>query len=184
MNAQYPSSGNPAPKKTKRKKYLSWFLEIMLVIVILFGIRTWQQHGMMSGQAPEILLEDISGHQVKLSDYQGKPLLLHFWATWCKFCEFEESWINEIEKDWQVLSIATLSSGTEAEIRDYMQRHNITHWQTIIDKDNRLAAQYGITVMPSTFVIDSKGEIRFKEVGLTTPWGWKLRLWLTDLIDG
>jgi peroxiredoxin len=170
--------------KSKKKKYLSWLLEIALVIIILLGVRAWQQHGMVNGEAPEIMLEDLSGKMVNLADYQGKPLLLHFWATWCKFCEFEESWINEIDKDWQVLTIATLSSGTEEEIRHYMQRHNISHWQTIIDKDNSLAEHYGISVMPSTFVIDSQGEIRFKEVGITTPWGWNIRLWLTDLLDG
>ena len=168
----------------RKRKWLRWLLEIILIIVILFGIRTWQQHGMISGEAPEIMLQDLSGKTVSLEDYKGKPLLLHFWATWCKICEFEQEWITAIEKDWQVLTIATLSSGNEEEIRRYLKRHNIEQWQTIVDKDNSLAEHYGITVMPSTFVIDSNGEIRFKEVGITTPWGWRLRLWLTDLIDG
>ena len=171
-------------KPKKKKKWLRWLIEILIIIIILGGIRTWQQHGMISGEAPEIMLNDLSGKTVHLNDYKGKPLLLHFWATWCKICEFEQDWINEIDKDWQVLSIASLSSGTEEEIRRYMKQHNIEHWQTIIDKDNSLTEHYGITVMPSTFVIDSNGEIRFKEVGITTPWGWRLRLWLTDLIDG
>ena len=166
--------------QSKRKKYFRWLLEIILVLALLFGIRMWQQHGMISGEAPEIMLQDLSGNTVKIADFQGKPLLLHFWATWCKFCKFEESWINEIDKDWQVLTVATLSSGSEEEIRDYMQRHHISHWQTIIDTDNSLAEHYGISVMPSTFVIDANGNIRFREVGITTPWGWKIRLWLTD----
>ena len=180
MDTQYQRK----PIKPKRNKTFRWLLEILIVVIILFGLRAWQQHGMISGEAPEIMLEDLSGQTVKLADFNGKPLLLHFWATWCKFCKFEESWINEINKDWQVLTIATLSSGSEEEIRHYMQSHNISHWQTIIDKDNSLAEHYGISVMPSTFVIDSQGEIRFKEVGITTPWGWRLRLWLTDLWDG
>ena len=168
----------------KKKRWLRWLLELLLIVIILVGIRTWQQHGMISGEAPEIMLNDLSGKTVHLSDYKGKPLLLHFWATWCKICEFEQDWINSVNKDWQVLSIASLSSGTEDEIRRYMKRHNIEHWQTVVDKDNSLAEHYGISVMPSTFVIDSNGEIRFKEVGVTTPWGWRLRLWITDLIDG
>lgn len=180
MNTPYQRSA----VKSKRKKYLKWLLEILVVVIILLGVRAWQQHGMISGEAPEIMLEDLSGKMVKIADFEGKPVLLHFWATWCKVCKFEESWINEIDKDWQVLTIATLSSGSEAEIRAYMQRRNITHWQTIIDKDNSLAEHYGLSVMPSTFVIDSHGEIRFKEVGITTAWGWRLRLWLTDLWDG
>lgn len=173
-----------ATKPKKKRKWLRWLLELLLVVVILFGVRTWQQYGMIDGEAPEIMLPDLSGKTVTLSDYKGKPLLLHFWATWCKICEFEQSWINDIEKDWQVLTVITLSPDTEEEVRRYMKRHNIEHWQTIIDKDNSLAEHYGIKVMPSTFVIDSNGEIRFKEVGITTSWGWRLRLWLTDLIDG
>lgn len=168
----------------KKRKWLRWLLEILLVIVILFGIRTWQQHGMISGEAPEIMLQDLSGKIVKLDDYKGKPLLLHFWATWCKICEFEQDWITAIDKDWQVLTIVSATGETEDGIRHYIKRHNIGHWQTIIDKDNSLTEHYGVTVMPSTFVIDAKGQIRFREVGVTTSWGWRLRLWLTDLIDG
>jgi len=171
-------------KPKKKKRWLRWLLEILLVIVILFGIRTWQQHGMISGEAPEIMLQDLSGKTVSLADYKGKPLLLHFWATWCKICEFEQSWINDIDKDWTVLTVVTLSPDSEEKIHRYLKQHNIEHWQVILDKNNSLAEHYGISVVPSTFVIDSNGEIRFKEVGITTPWGWRLRLWLTDLIDG
>lgn len=168
----------------KKKKWLRWLLELLLVIALLFGIRTWQQHGMVSGEAPEIMLQDLTGKMVSLDDYKGKPLLLHFWATWCNICKFEQDWITAIEKDWPVLTVASLSDESEEEIRRYLKRNNIEHWQTIIDKNNSLAEHYGIVAVPSTFVIDSNGEIRFKEVGITTPWGWRLRLWLTDLIDG
>ena len=172
-------------KPRKKRRWSHWLVEILIVIIVLFAVRTWQQHGMVSGEAPEIMLEDLSGKTVSLNDYKGKPLLLHFWATWCHICEFEQSWINEINKDWTVLTVMTLSPDTSKEaLQRYMKQHKIQHWQTIIDKDNSLAEHYGITAVPSTFVIDSNGEIRFKEVGITTPWGWRLRLWLTDLIDG
>lgn len=180
------STSNSA--KTKKKpRWRRWLLEGLIILAIYFAIRAWQQHGMISGEAPDIMLPALQQPQtelVKLADYQGKPLVVHFWATWCKICEIEHGSISNLNKDWQVLTIATFDSGNEEEIQRYLQRHEIEDWTVVIDKNNSLAEHYGVSGTPSTFVIDSHGEIRFKEVGLTIPWGWNIRLWLTDLFDG
>ena len=159
-----------------RLKFLFTFL-----LCLGFVATTFAQKQITSGE-----LKTLDGATVDISDYldDADLTIISFWATWCKICEFEQSWINDIEKDWTVLTVVTLSPDTEEDIRRYLKRHNIEHWQVIMDKNNSFAEHYVISVLPSTFVIDSHGEIRFKEVGVTTPWGWRLRLWFTDLIDG
>lgn len=176
-----PPKANKPKKKIRWKR---WLVEILIIVAIFYGIKTWQQRNMVSGEAPEIMQASMQGELVKLDDYKGKPFLIHFWATWCKICEIEHGWINNLNEDWPILTIATFDSGTKEEVQRYLERHQIADWNVVIDDDNSLAEHYGVSGTPSTFVIDSQGNIRFKEVGLTIPWGWRLRLWWTDMMDG
>jgi peroxiredoxin len=171
-----------APKK-KKARWKRWTIEILVILAIYFGIKTWQQHGMVSGEAPDIMMMSTQNELVSLDTYRDKPVLIHFWATWCRICELEQDWITDIAKDWPVITIA-FDSGSEEQIKRYIERHGLEDWTVIIDKDGSLAEHYGVTAVPSTYVVDSQGNIRFREMGLTTAWGWRARLWFTDKIDG
>jgi hypothetical protein len=62
-----------------------------------------------------------------------------------------------------------------------MERKGITEWVTVVDEDGKLAEQYGIHGVPTSYVLDGEGNIRFREVGLTSGWGLRLRLWLAEV---
>lgn len=168
---------NPAP--SKKRRFLKIFLEILVIIAIVFAIRAWQQKDMVSGVAPSFQSVMLDGKTVNLEDYNGKPFLLHFWASWCPFCKFEESSITEIEKDWPVLTVA-YQSGDRVEVIKHMKDRSIKSWPTIVDQDSRLADLFGVKGVPTSYIIDGKGNIRFTEVGLTSGWGLRLRLWWAE----
>lgn len=168
----------PQAKKPMRR-WLRYLLEFIIIIALIFAFRAWQQRDMVSGVAPDIQGVLMDGTLIELKQYHGKPVLLHFWATWCPFCKLEESGITEIAKDWPMLTIA-YQSGEKAEIARYMQEHGLESWATISDPDSRLAELYGATGVPTTFIIDANGNIRFREVGLTSAWGLRARLWYAD----
>ncbi len=152
----------------KKRRWLVWLFELLIILGIVFGIRYYQQRTLISGAAPafdEITLQD---EQVTLEDYAGKPVMLHFWASWCGACEFEQDSISELAGDWQVVTVAYRSGETE-EVRRYMERKGIENWTTIVDNGGKLAQEYGVIAV-----------IRFREVGLSSGWGLKLRLWFTD----
>ena len=166
------------PQKNKRK-WLRYLFELIIIVALVFAFRGWQQRNMVSGIAPDIqgVLMDDSITQLK--NYRGKPVMLHFWATWCPFCKLEENGITSIAKDWPVLTIA-YQSGDKADIEKHLKERELESWATISDPDSRLAELYGVTGVPTTFIIDANGNIRFREVGLTSAWGLRARLWYAD----
>lgn len=175
-----PSTNNTITKPIKKKKrWFRYLLEILLIVGIVFGIRAWQQKDLVAGEAPSFQSVMLDGKTVNLEDYRGKPFVLHFWASWCPFCKVEEGSMTKLQKEWPVLSVA-YQSGDKNEVLKHMQERKIETWPTIVDKDNRLGDLFGVKGVPTSYVIDGKGNIRFAEVGLTSGWGMKARLWWAD----
>lgn len=173
------SSKSNNTQSKKKRKWLRLLLEVLVIVLIVFGIRAWQQKDMVSGVAPSFQSVSLKGKTISLEDYTGKPLLLHFWASWCPFCKFEESSLTSIQKDWPVLTVA-YQSGDKSEVIKHMKTRLIEDWPTIVDQDSRLAELFGVKGVPTSYIIDGNGNIRFTEVGLTSDWGLRLRLWWAD----
>lgn len=165
--------------KSKKRRLLRLLFEILIIVAIVFGIRVWQQRELVTGVAPSFQSVMLDGKTVNLVDYSGKPFLLHFWAEWCPFCKLEEDSLNGIQKDWPVLTVA-YQSGDKADVIKHMKERNIEDWPTIVDQNSRLADLYGVKGVPTSYIIDGNGNIRFTEVGLTSGWGLRARLWWAD----
>lgn len=162
------------------KRWLKWGIEILIVLVLVLGVRAWHQRTLIAGEAPTFNEIGLKGEEVSLATYRGKPLLLHFWASWCAICELEQGSINSVvQEGWPMVTIA-YSSGEAEEIKRYMERKGISSWVTIVDNDGELARQYGVIGVPTSYVLDSEGSIRFSEVGMSSSWGLRLRLWLAE----
>lgn len=166
-------------EQPNKRPWLRWLIEGIIILAIIFGLRTWQQRGMLIGEAPDFERPTLSGNPVRLDNYRGKPVLLHFWASWCPICELEQGSITALAKDWKVITVAFKSGGKE-EVQRYMERKGMTDWVTIVDDEGSLAAQYGVHGAPTDYVLDEEGMIRFREVGITSGWGLRVRLWLAD----
>jgi len=161
-------------------KWVKLALEIAIIIAIIFAARAWQKRNLVEGIAPSFQSVLLDGKTVNLEDFNGKPLLLHFWADWCPFCKLEEGSISSIKNDWPVLTIAFKSGGKE-KVAKHMKERNIEAWPTIVDQDGRIAGLFGVTGVPTTIIIDGEKNIRFSEVGLTSEWGLRLRLWWANM---
>lgn len=169
-------------KTTKRpRRWLRWTIEILIIVAIIFAVRAYQQRDMPAGPAPAFERSTLTEEAIQLAQYQGKPVMLHFWASWCPICEVEQGSVTKIAEDWPVITVAFQSGDTET-VRRYMEREQIESWPTIIDDAGELGALYGVKGVPTTYIIDAEGNIRFSEVGFTSGWGMRLRLWLTDLL--
>ncbi|HHL18358.1 MAG TPA: protein disulfide oxidoreductase [Thiothrix sp.] len=167
--------------KRKKNKVLGWFFDAFVVVAIFVAIQMWMQRDMAGGEAIDFKAMTTSGENIALSDYKGKPLLLHFWASWCHYCTFEQGSITDISKDTPVLTVA-FQSGSTIEVAEFMEKKGISSWVTIVDEEGDISKNYGVSAVPATFIIDENGKIRFKTAGFTSEWGLKLRLWLTSLL--
>ena len=125
----------------RSRRWVKWGIELAIVLVLIFGVRAWQQRTLIVGEAPAFNEIDLQGQEVSLAAYRGKPMLLHFWASWCPICEMEQGSINSVMKaGWPLITVA-YSSGEAEEVKRYMERKGISNWITIVDNDGELARQ-------------------------------------------
>lgn len=163
-------------KKQGKRRWLSWIRDLALVFIVVLLIQWWQTGSLPSGPAPELAGPMLNGEHLDLKDLRGKPVLVHFWATWCPICRTEDGSIHDLAKDYQVLSIAT-NSGDEQEVRQYLEENELD-FPVMLDESGVLGNRWGVKGVPSSFVVDSSGEIRSVAVGYTTGIGLRIRLWL------
>lgn len=157
-------------------------IEILVVLLILGAVRLYQMRDVTSGPAPHFTGQTLDGQPVSLAALEGAPALVHFWATWCPICRMEEDSIDAIAKDYPVITIA-LDTASPEEIQAYLDKQGLA-FPVLHDPNGEIGSEYGVPGVPASFVIDSAGQIRFTEVGYTTGWGLRLRLWLAGLLYG
>ncbi|MCK5727513.1 MAG: redoxin domain-containing protein [Thiotrichaceae bacterium] len=172
-------------KKIKQKFTLKKILKelgmLLILVIIFFLIQGWMKRNMVEGDAPNFERQLLDGSTVKLSDYRGKVLILHFWADWCPYCKFEESSISSLLESEQVITVAFQSGNNEA-VQKFLLKQEISQWPTIVDNTSELSSKYGVSSVPATYFIDSNGVVRFRTRGITSSWGLRIRLWLTELL--
>lgn len=112
--------------------------------------------------APDFNLKDLNGKNVKLSDYRGKIIILNFWAVWCKYCKQEMPDLNELNKSLikenKVVILAVDSGEGLSTIKPYLKENKIS-MNVLLDSNETVTTQYGITGFPTTFVINKDGSL-------------------------
>ncbi|WP_309500138.1 redoxin domain-containing protein [Sulfurovum sp.] len=117
----------------------------------------------------------IDGSMFRVTE--GKPLVIHFWATWCPTCKLEAGNIQRVSEKYEVLSIA-VQSGSKRDIEVYMQENELS-FKVLNDPEGAWAKKFKVEAYPTTFIYDSAGELKFTEVGYTSTAGLLARLgWL------
>jgi thiol-disulfide isomerase/thioredoxin len=118
---------------------------------------------------PSLSVKTIKGKDIDLKSFQGKPILIHFWATWCPVCKMETANIERVSKKYQVISIA-VNSGDDESIKAFMREQD-AGFQVINDTEGELSRQFSVEVFPTTFIYDGSGKLLFSEVGYTSTAG-------------
>ena len=166
----------PAPTTAKRERLRSagqW----AVVVALVLGVRAWTHRAIASGPAPALAGRDLDGHAVTLASMRGKPVLVHFWATWCQVCEAEVGTIDALARDHTMITVAT-DSGQADEIRAGMAKRGLS-FPVVVDADGALARAWGVSAFPTSFFVGPGQDIRFAETGFTTSPGFRARMWLS-----
>jgi hypothetical protein len=98
---------NTATRKPRR--WWRWLLELLLIVAVVLLVRAWLARDLAQGPAPEFEANLLDGSAVSLADYADRPMLLHFWATWCPICRLEEGEIMRLSRSHPVLTVAMQS---------------------------------------------------------------------------
>jgi peroxiredoxin len=106
-------------------------------------------------------LTDLSGKNISLRDFQGKVIMLNFWATWCPPCREEMPSMEEMNKKMKGKNFIMLAVNVQekaATVKSFVDKFKYT-FPVIIDEKAEAAAKYQIRSIPTTFIIDTKGKI-------------------------
>lgn len=154
-------------------------LEALAIIAVIIAVQLWQARGLPEGPAPVLAGVGIDGRPLDLAevvrDANGKPVLVVFWATWCPVCKAEDGNLQSVSTDHPVLSVAMQSEN----VAKHMQERQLT-FVAVNDPDAALATIWKVRGVPSHFVVDGQGNVRFRVVGYATEWGLRARLWWAE----
>lgn len=159
--------------KDKIKKYLK---EILIFIVML----TIAMNAISYYNSLDLNKEKLDIKSFKLLDnstytvQSDKPIIIHFWATWCPTCKLEASNIEKISKDYEVITIA-VQSGTKEEIESYLKENKLS-FKVVNDEDGEFSQKFNIKAFPTTFIYDKNKNLKFSEVGYTSTAGLYFRM--------
>lgn len=157
--------------------FKKWAKEILL-FSILFFLTSVVINFIRQPEIPDSVLHNlyhpIVGTQEKYTPPVSKPLIVHFWGSWCPVCKTEITNINALAKEYDVITVA-VNSGSDQDIKAFLQKHGL-QLKVINDANGEIASGFGIEVFPTTLIYDSAGILQFNEVGYRTIAGLRGRM--------
>lgn len=167
---------------TKPSKVGRFFKEAVLMLLILIAVTTgldiWRSQSMPQGTIPALVTQSTKGEEIDLiTRSHEKPVMVYFWGTWCSVCRFVSPTINWLDGDYDIVSIA-VNSGDNRRINGYLDHHEYG-FTTINDSHGALMREWGISAVPSIFIIKD-GQVSSVTTGFSTPPGLWLRMQLAS----
>lgn len=119
--------------------------------------------------ASEFELQDMDEEMVKLSDYKGKVVLLNFWATWCPPCIREMPSMERLHQqvgadDFKVIAINQMEDIDQVFAFTGQLEVDPT-FEILFDSTSEVSRDYAVRGLPTTYLIDKEGIIRYRAVG-------------------
>lgn len=138
------------------------------LILALFMI-TPALAGIVNSKAPEFTLNDLGGKPVSLSDFRGKVVFIDFWASWCPPCKKEFPELNSFIKGYapNAVVLAVNVDRKRSHVDDFLSRMSglSGNFHVLLDPDSTIIPRYGARAMPTSFILDKEGVIRFAHYG-------------------
>jgi peroxiredoxin len=120
--------------------------------------------------APTLNVVDAAGDRIDLGPLQGQVVLINFWATWCVPCKVEIPWFVDFQTRYRsqgftVVGISQDKNGW-ADVLPFTKPLKM-NYRLALATDRLLSAYGGVDVLPVTFLIDRRGRVAFKYIGIS-----------------
>src|SRR5699024_261871 len=115
-------------------------------------------------------LETIDGEKVALEDYLGEKVIVNFCATWCPPCRTEMLDMQKFHEETgaQILAVNLIETEkSEDGVREFLEEYGVT-FTVLSDEDNRVSTLYNASALPTSYLINTKGEVHNIAIGALT----------------
>ena len=143
-------------------------LALLLVMVLaVAGL-----HAQSKTDLPNVTIKDLNGKDVNIANLNnnGKPIVITFWATWCKPCIKEHEALNDVYDDWKdetgvkIYSVSIDDSRSSSRVKPFVEGKG-WEFETLLDVNSDLKRAMNVSNPPHTFLIDGNGKIVYQHSG-------------------
>jgi len=156
--------------KNRRMRNL---IMVPFCFILISACSTSDDGKVLTGPAPDFMLEDISGQPLSLSDIRGKVVIVDFWATWCGPCVMSIPELVDLQEKYKAKGLVVLGISVDddkvskEELLAFKEKMRIVY--PILRANNKVFEDYfgrtrGFSI-PTLFVIDREGKVRDRFVG-------------------
>lgn len=157
------------------------FLAIYFIPNIYPGLN--EDYSGVDEMAPAFVVTTLTGEEINLSDFRGRPVIIWFMATWCPSCrimgdvisrvaldrEVEvivvDVWTDNVIKKFGLSGATTIPSEDGDKLRDFVSQYASGDWNLVLDLDGRLTELFGVRNVDTVVVISADGRVVFRSVG-------------------
>jgi peroxiredoxin len=140
---------------------------MLLASVLVMGAPLGAASADSSGPAPAFTLSELGGQSGSLSQYKGQVVMLNFWATWCGPCQQEMPLLDQMYRKYKPAGFTLIGVNVDKEappVRQLLDRKPVS-FPVLLDPASQVSKAYHVDEMPSTVLIDRKGNVRFLHRG-------------------
>ena len=137
------------------------------VVLALVAIASGQVAAAPPKAAPDVLLRTATGETVQLATFRGKVVLIDFWASWCVPCKTSFPALDVLYREYQPRGLEVLAVNLDERRRDaetFLDDHP-HRMMVLFDPKAAAPVAFRVKGMPTSFLIDKDGNIRFTHMG-------------------
>lgn len=150
---------------TKSVSKIQGFWMVMFAMLVFMSNANAE---LVAGEAPNFTLKSQRGENLKLSEHRGEVVMLTFWATWCDACRQGMPTLNELYQLYRDDGFTLFSINLEDDmqkVKKELSRMQIT-FPVLFDVTQEVSKKYEVNELPSTYIIDRDGNLRYVHHGL------------------
>src|SRR6266540_3897774 len=143
-----------------KRGLIGGLLALAAVAAVIVGEIATSGTGAAKRPAPQLPTQVLRGPGVDLASLRGKPALVNFWASWCDPCKQEAPELERFAKtvDGRAELVGVDWNDTTANAKAFIDEHGLTY-PNLRDGSSEVGNRYGLTGLPTTFVLDAQGRI-------------------------
>lgn len=153
----------------------AFLLSVLCVIMIAGGIMSGcaptenvpaaGQNPLIGSRAPSFSLTDMEGREQTLENYTGRPLIIYFWTTWCRFCVAEMPLLQDLYTSGEDVQVIAVNIKEQPKVIEEFIRDAGYTFPALLDDQGKVATTYRVRGLPTTFAVNADGLITAVRVG-------------------